>query len=234
MSTTDPSDREREKRLAGQAAARLIENGMTVGLGTGSTARYAVEEAARRVSEGLVMRAVATSEGTEALARRLGVTTVPLDEVKCIDLCIDGVDEIDGAFNAIKGGGGALFREKIVASLSAQVVWIMDSSKRVGELGRFPLPAEILPFGFAHTLRKLEELGYHPLLRGGSAPYVTDNGNYLADLHIGAPLDVSAVSASLRGVTGVLETGLFINFCHKMIVGRGERVQTIENPSAGK
>jgi len=224
-----------EKQMAGFKAAEMIQDGMTVGLGTGSTARYLIEETGRRVRRGLKIRAVATSGSTERLARRQGIPLISIDEAENIDLTIDGVDEIDPDFNAIKGGGGALFREKIVACLSDRVVWIMDSGKPVQSLGKFPLPAEILRYGHGQVLRRLEALCLRPALRmDGGEPFLTDNGNYIADLHIGAPMDIPAVSAKLRGVVGVLETGLFLNLCDLIIIGKGDAAQVLRNPGKNR
>ncbi len=223
---------EEEKRIAGVKAAGFIKDGMTVGLGTGSTARYLIEEVGRRVRQGLSITAVATSQRTQELAGQLGIPLAGIDDVERIDLAIDGVDEIDGAFNAIKGGGGALFREKMVATLAREVVWIMDSSKRVSAIGAFPLPVEILPYGHRHTLRALEELSLRPVLRmDGSRPFVTDNHNHIADLHLGKGFAIPSVAAALRSVTGVLETGLFLNTCNRIVVGAADGAMVVENPT---
>ena len=140
-----------------------------------------------------------------------------------IDLVIDGVDEIDPEFNSIKGGGGALFREKIVAKRAKEVIWIMDSSKQVDAIGDFPLPVEILPYGHSHTLEILEKLNMNPVLRKKDGQvFITDNHNYIADLHIGKPIDIEDVEEKLRDITGVIETGLFLKICDRIIVGTDE------------
>ena len=154
-----------QKRIAGEKAAEYIKDGMTVGLGTGSTAYYMVEAVGRLVKAGMHLRAVPTSKATEAQALGVGIPLVSIDEVEGLDLAIDGVDQIDPAFNAIKGGGGALFREKVVASSAKEVIWIMDESKLVDAIGSFPLPVEILPYGYTHVLRQMEQAGLHPVLR---------------------------------------------------------------------
>ena len=220
-----------EKKNAGIKAAEYIEDNMIIGLGTGSTAYYMIERVGEIVNYGLNIKAVATSLSTSNIAAKFNIPLVSIDEVERIDLAIDGVDEIDGRFNAIKGGGGALFREKMVASLADKVIWIMDSSKVVDAIGTFPLPVEILPYGYNHILRKLELLSLSPVLRIKSdGPYLTDNDNYIVDLHIGKGFDIKYISDVLKSIPGVLETGLFLNMCDKIIVGTNDEVKVIENP----
>ncbi len=219
-----------QKKIAGYKAAEYIEDGMTLGLGTGSTAFYLVERVGQLVKQGMKLEAVATSAATEKQARELNIPLRSIDEVDHIDLAIDGVDEIDGAFNAIKGGGGALFREKIVATLADRVIWIMDESKLVDSIGNFHLPVEILPYGHTQVLRTMEELGLKPVLRMRDGKvFVTDNGNYIADLHLGAPMDISGVKEKLASIVGVLETGLFLNMCERIVVGTDNGARVIEN-----
>ena len=156
-----------------------------------------------------------------------------LDEVDHVDLDIDGVDEIDPQFNAIKGGGGALYREKVVATLAKEVIWIMDESKLVDKIGAFHLPVEIAQYGSKQAMAKMEEYGFHPVLRvRDDKTFVTDNGNFIADLHLGAGFDIEDVREKISGIVGVLEHGLFLNMCKRMIVGcaSGE-VKVIENPA---
>lgn len=216
------------KRRAGIKAVEYVKDGMIVGLGTGSTAYYAIEEIGKRVKQGLNISAVATSVGTESLAEQFHIPLLDSNEIDHIDLTIDGVDEIDPQLNAIKGGGGALLREKITASFSDEVIWIMDASKQVPSLGSFPLPVEVLPFGCSHVLRKLSDL--RPSLRmDGDFPFVTDNGNYIIDLHLGTPFPITEISRRLSQIPGILETGLFLNMCSRIIVGTAESVKTIEN-----
>ena len=154
-----------KKKIAGEKATEYIKDGMTVGLGTGSTAKYLVEKVGEMVKNGLKIQAVATSRATENMAKELGITLIDVNDVDYIDVAIDGVDEIDRDFNATKGGGGALFREKIVASLAKKVIWIMDDSKLVESIGEFPLPVEILPYGYKATFKRLKALGYNPVMR---------------------------------------------------------------------
>lgn len=216
------------KRNAGEKAIEYIEDGMILGLGTGSTAYYMIKKVAELVSDGMNLKAIATSISTERIAMELNIPLLSIDEIERIDLAIDGVDEIDSSFNAIKGGGGALFKEKIVAQLAKRVIWIMDDTKLVDAIGHFPLPVEILPFGYTHILRELNEL--NPKLRTvGDKIFVTDNGNYIVDLHIGKPLDIKTVIDKLNSITGVLENGLFINACERIIVGTGHYTKEIVN-----
>lgn len=221
------------KKLAGDKAATYVKDGMVVGLGTGSTAYHMVNAVGEMVKNGLKIKAIPTSKATEEQAKTLGIPLLTIDEVDHIDLAIDGVDEIDPAFSAIKGGGGALYREKVVATLADEVIWIMDESKLVDKIGAFHLPVEIAQYGAKQAMAQMEQYGFKPVLRvKDGKTFVTDNGNFIADLHLGAGFDVAAVNDKLSGMLGVLEHGLFLNMCKRMIVGfsSGE-VKVIENPS---
>lgn len=218
-----------QKKIAGEKAAEFIKDGMIVGLGTGSTAKYLIDKVGDMVKRGLKIQAVATSKATEKQARELGIPLLDINEVDTIDLVIDGVDEIDKSFNATKGGGGALFREKMVADLAKEVIWIMDESKLVDSLGRFPLPVEILPYGYNVIFRKLEEYGYHPVMRlRDNELFVTDNGNYIVDLHLGVPADIEDVKQKVNSIVGVLETGQFLKMCSRIVVGTDSGAKIIE------
>lgn len=219
-----------QKRVAGIKATEYIKDGMILGLGTGSTAYYMIKKVGELVQNGMNLKAVATSKSTENLAKELHISLVEIDEVDRIDLCIDGVDEIDKHFNAIKGGGGALFREKIVANLANEVIWIMDDSKLVDSIGAFPLPIEVLPYGYTQVIRKLKEYSFDPVIRRKDGNiFITDNGNYIVDLHVETPMNISDVYNKVNGITGVLETGLFINMCKRIIVGTDSGTKVIEN-----
>jgi len=219
-----------QKRIAGEKSAEYIKDGMILGLGTGSTAYYMINKVGELIQRGMNLKGVATSKSTENLAKKMGIPLVSIDEVDRIDLAIDGVDEIDGQFNAIKGGGGALFREKIVANLADEVIWIMDDSKFVNSIGEFPLPVEILPYGYKHVIKKLQDYSLNPVIRINSDKFfITDNGNYIVDLHIGKPMDINEVYSKISGITGVLEIGLFINMCKRIIVGTDSGAKVIEN-----
>lgn len=182
------------------------------------------------VSDGLFIKAVTTSQATEKQASGLRIPMFSVDEVAGIDLLVDGVDEIDHSFNAIKGGGGALFREKLIARLSKRIIWILDDSKYKDALGEFPLPVEILPFGYTHTLKKLTRMKFNPILRlTDDEPFVTDNGNYILDLHLEKPINPEELIRKLDAVTGVLEHGLFLNMCERIVIGREDGVEMLEN-----
>ena len=218
-----------QKKQAGIKAAEYIKDGMIVGLGTGSTAKYAVDAIGEMVANGLQIKAVPTSKATAEQALSLNIPLLDINEVEYIDVVIDGVDEIDPQFNATKGGGAALFREKIVASLGKEVIWIMDESKLVDRIGAFPLPVEILPYGYKVVYRQLEALGLNPQMRmNGEELLVTDNGNYIVDLHTGVPVDIEDTKSKLQGIVGVLETGQFLQMCARIIVGTNEGVKVIE------
>ena len=221
------------KKMAGDKAAEYVKDGMVVGLGTGSTAYHMVNAIGERVKNGLKIQAIPTSKATEAQARELGIPLLTIDEVDHVDLDIDGVDEIDPQFNAIKGGGGALYREKVVATLAKEVIWIMDESKLVDHIGAFHLPVEIAQYGSKQAMARMEECGWKPVLRvRDGKTFVTDNGNYIADLHLGAGFDIEDVREKLGTIVGVLEHGLFLNMCKRMIVGpSSEGVRVLENPS---
>ena len=220
------------KEVVGKEAVKYVEDGMIVGLGTGSTVFYFVHALADRVKEGLNIQMVSTSIQTVELAKSLGLNIKELEEIDHIDLAVDGVDEIDKNFNAIKGGGAALFREKIVADIAEEVIWIYDESKDVEKLGKFNLPVEILPFGYSHTVRKLTEAGLNPVIRKKDGEIlITDNHNYIADLHLGYGFDIEEVKEKLANIVGVVEHGLFLNMCKLCIKGTPEGAVIINNPN---
>ncbi|HET7628493.1 MAG TPA: ribose-5-phosphate isomerase RpiA [Bacillales bacterium] len=219
-----------EKKFAGEAAAEYVENGMTVGLGTGSTVKYTIEKLAERMNnEGLRFRGVPTSFQTERLAQSLGIPLVTLDEAIELDLTIDGADELDNRLNGIKGGGGALLREKIVASASKRTIWTAHAAKKVEKLGTFPLPVEIVPFAAAVVLRKLEGEGMRPEIRQvNGEPYETDNGNWIVDLHLGEIDDPEHLEQWLNLLPGVVENGLFLNRTDMAVIAEGSKVTVIK------
>ena len=220
------------KEVVGKEAVKYVDDGMIVGLGTGSTVFYFVHALADRVKEGLNIQMVSTSIQTVELAKSLGLNIKELEEIDHIDLAVDGVDEIDKNFNAIKGGGAALFREKIVADIAKEVIWIYDESKDVEKLGKFNLPVEILPFGYSHTVRKLTEAGLNPVIRKKDGEIlITDNHNYIADLHLGYGFDIEEVKEKLANIVGVVEHGLFLNMCKLCIKGTPEGAVIINNPN---
>jgi ribose 5-phosphate isomerase A len=228
---TAASKARREKVAAGEAAAALVENGMTVGLGTGSTAKEFVAALGRRALE---VRCVATSMATAAQAESVGLAVIPLDGAGRIDLTIDGADEIGPGLALIKGGGGALLREKLVWEASARCVVIADSAKRVACLGAYPLPVEVVPFGYQTTGRRitaaLGELGL-----AGNATWRshdgglmrTDSGNLIYDLALGEIPNPAALASLLKGLTGVVEHGLFLGLAERALIGSEGGVETV-------
>jgi ribose 5-phosphate isomerase A len=229
------SDRDAAKRAAAEAAAALVQDGMKVGLGTGSTAYFAIEALIRRVREGLKIVAIATSERSAAQARQGGIPMTTFGENPHLDLTIDGADEIErGTLNLIKGLGGALLREKIVAAASDRLVIVADAPKLVDRLGgTAPVPVEIVPFGWETTAVRLTALGANPVLRRTQAgePFRTDGGNLIADCRIGRIGDPAGLDQSLRQTIGVVETGLFIGIAHKAYVADGESVREVTGPT---
>ncbi|EYD72129.1 Ribose 5-phosphate isomerase A [Rubellimicrobium mesophilum DSM 19309] len=226
MSDLSPADV--AKRAAALRAAEFVEDGMRVGLGTGSTAAFLVRRLGERVrDEGLRLRCVPTSEATARLADEVGIEVVALDEVGWLDLTIDGADEADGELSLIKGGGGALLREKIVACASDRVVIIADGAKDVAALGAFPLPVEVIPFGWQATKRLIEEMlvgldvgGREVVLRErGGAPFVTDEGNRILDLRLQRIGDARGLALRLNQIPGVVENGLFIDIADTLVLG---------------
>ncbi|WP_426454412.1 ribose-5-phosphate isomerase RpiA [Paenibacillus sp. S-38] len=208
------------KQAAAEKAVEYIKDGMIVGLGTGSTAYFAIRRIAERVKEGLKLRAVASSRHSEELAREWGIPLVSFSEIEAIDVTIDGADEADGEANLIKGGGGALLREKILAHHSRRMIVIVDESKRVERLGAFPLPVEIVPFAENLTLRSLKELGTEPVLREKDGElFRTDNGNLIADCRFGVIADAAELERRLNLIPGVVENGLFVRMAHTVVTG---------------
>ncbi len=219
------------KRAAGQAAAALVEDGMIVGLGTASTSEFFVAALAARK---LTLKCVATSEATAALATRLGLTVIDLDDAGVIDLTVDGADEIGPGLALIKGGGAALLREKLVWEASARCIAIADATKTVGPFGRFPLPVEVVSFGHASTARRLaavlqrQGIAAPPVLRTKAGQTVrTDSGNVIYNVACGTIADPPALAAALKAITGVVEHGLFLGLAQTALIGTDEGVRTL-------
>ncbi len=214
------SDANLGKRAAAFAAAALVPDGTTVGFGTGSTFAFVLERLAERVRGGLRVRGVATSRATTELAARLGIDVVPLDDVQHLDLAIDGADEVDPHQHLIKGGGGAHLRERLVAIAAAELVVIVDESKLVPVLGRvFPLPVEVVQFGWQHTARRVAATGCEVQRRErGGAPFVSDNGNYVLDCRYAGIADPAALQRTLDAVPGVVDHGLFVGIAGRVVV----------------
>lgn len=241
--TAELSPIDKAKYAAARRSVDFVENGMKLGLGTGSTAAWMVRCLAERIrNEGLKVTTVATSKRTADLARDLGVPVMALDDVRWLDLTIDGTDEFDPNLNLIKGGGAALLQEKIVATASDRMVVIADAAKEVAQLGAFPLPVEVIPFGWQTTKALIEETLFSldvlnrevkvRLNRG--KPLKTDGGNYILDLHlkrIGNPRQLALV---LNQIPGVVENGLFIDICDIVVIGNGDGRVTVRDINSGR
>ena len=241
---TTSSQPDPAKLAASRAAVALVQDGMKLGLGTGSTASIMVEVLAERArTEGLSLRCAATSKATAELAARLGLRVESLDDIGWLDLTMDGADEVDPDLSLIKGGGGAHLREKIVARASDRMVVIADPGKVVDRLGAFHLPVEVVPFGFDATRvliqRALDglELSDRPVLQRmrGDAPFVTDEGNFILDLSLEVIPDAPALARALSAIPGVVEHGLFLGICDLAIIGRPDgSVAELRRPEEGE
>jgi ribose 5-phosphate isomerase A len=231
------------KRLAAARALEEVRDGMQLGLGTGSTAKHFVELLGERVRGGLKVVGVPTSEATRAAALRCGIALTTLDEIDRLDLTVDGADEVDGALDLIKGGGGALLREKIVAAASDRMIVIADESKWVETLGRFPLPVEVVPFGLAATRRAMATAfaksgvsGQMAVRKGPGSQqgdqeghfFVTDGGHWIVDVHLGQIPDAPRLSGLLNAIPGVVEHGLFIGLASMAILAGAQGIRVVE------
>lgn len=214
-----------EKQRAAEAAVEYVKDGMIVGLGTGSTTEFAVKKLGERVRDGLAIRGIPTSDVTKVQAEEEGVPLIDFSETMYIDLTIDGADEIDINLNMIKGGGAALLREKIVASASKEEIIIVSHEKFVKQLGSFPLPVEVIPFGWQVIFNQLETLGGSPDLRlKQGQPLLTDQGNYIIDCRFRQIIDAAQLEQRLNMIPGVVENGLFTGLCTRMIMAEGEKI----------
>ena len=235
MTLNDQAETTSRKQAAAESAVGLLEDGMIVGLGSGSTATLAVGAIGKRVAQGLRIIGVPTSEKTAALARQLNIALSTLEDHPEIDLTIDGADEVESStLNLIKGGGGNQFREKIIAIASARLVIVVDESKVVSRLGsHFPVPVEVVQFGWESTAERLRRTGGTPVLRKGpeDKPYITDGGNYILDCRYGPIASPFALQKELDSVVGVVEHGLFIGLASQAIVAGSDGIITMK-PSA--
>lgn len=217
-----------KKRAAGEKAVEFIKDGMIVGLGTGSTVYYTINKLGEMVANGLRIKAVSTSSSTTELAEKLGIPLVSLNEIDYVDITIDGADEVDDALNGIKGGGGALLYEKLVAVSSDKVIWVVDSSKMVKKLGRFPLPVEVIPFAYNQVLNKFKNMDFSPKVRmKNNSFFVTDGGHYIIDLYLNEIENPYELQNNLNSMPGVVEHGLFLNIVDTIIVGKENSVEII-------
>ncbi len=219
---------DKEKELAGSAVSDFVKDGMILGLGTGSTFYYAIKKIGEMVKDGLKIKAVSTSSSTDKLAKSLNISIMSIDDVQKIDLTIDGADEVDPNFNGIKGGGGALLFEKVVAKFSKKNLWVVNSAKMVKKLGKFPLPVEVVPYALGNVFKKLERKGYNPRVRMKEGKkYITDSGNHIIDASLGVIEDPYKLEVELNMIPGVVENGLFLDVVDIVIVGKGEEVEII-------
>lgn len=222
---------EQLKQKAGEEAAKRIVNGQRIGLGTGSTVRYFLEVLGQRLADGDLSEIVGvpTSARTETLAHTLNIALATLEEAPTLDLCVDGADEVDPQLNLIKGLGGALLREKIVASASRHFIVIVDNAKLVKKLGQnCPVPVEILPFGWKVTAEQIRAIGGNPVLRmENNSPYKTDQGNHILDCHFGTIEDPRQLARDLDSLPGALGHGLFLGAANEVIIGTPEGVEIL-------
>ena len=220
MSLPEIAALDHEKQAAARAAVALVEPGSIVGLGSGSTATYVIRFLGERVRDGLKIIGIPTSQKIKQLAEQLGIPLATLDEHPQIDIDIDGADEIDPQLNLIKGGGGALLREKIIASASRRFIVVGDSSKQVAHLGKFPLPVEVIPFARSLISKRIAALGAQVSLRGAGKPFVTDEGHHILDCTFVEIADPAALAEKLRAIPGVVEHGLFIGMAEMALIGK--------------
>jgi len=217
---------DQEKEAAARASLRFVRDGQVVGLGTGSTAAYFIKLLGEQVRNGLRIRGIPTSERSRDLALSLGIPLTTLDECQQIDVTVDGADEFDSQLRLIKGGGGALLREKIVASASKQVVIVTDASKQVAKLGKFPLPVEVIRFAEALIAKRIAAMGADVRVRTNAdgTPYLTDESNHILDCRFGEIQNADALARALSDMPGVVEHGLFIGMASVVVVARGNEV----------
>ncbi|MGB6151249.1 MAG: ribose-5-phosphate isomerase RpiA [Pricia sp.] len=222
-------DSDYEKKVAAIASVKYIKNGMLVGLGSGSTAAHMIRVLGAKVAEGLSIKAVPSSDTTAHLARKAGITLISLEEAGTLDINIDGADEFDGKLQLIKGGGGALLREKIVAYNSKFNIVISDASKQVERLGKFKLPLETIPFATKNIIVELNTMGLQPVLRkNGKDAYKTDEQNYIVDVNVLEQDDLVALNQTLINIPGLVETGLFLDTTDIIIMGKGDSTVVFE------
>jgi len=229
MAIMDKTQQDAEKLAAALAAVKFVKDGDVVGLGTGSTTTFAIKELGKRVKEGLKIKAAASSIRTEELAKSLGIEILDLGRLSKIDISIDGADEFTESLDLIKGGGGALFREKIIASLSKNAIIITDASKKVKKLGAFTVPVEVIPLAYQYVFDQINELGGKGVLRSvDNKTFITDNGNLIIDADFGLIDDPEKLSSDLNQINGLLAHGLFINITSKVIMSEGTDIIIFE------
>ena len=219
----------KEKQLAAEKSIDFIKEGMIIGIGTGSTVFYLINKLAKKIRNGFNVKCVSTSKQTTKLAESLGIKILDLNKVDHIDLTIDGADEVDKNLNGIKGGGGALLFEKIIAKSSDKVIWVVDSTKFVKKLGKFPLPVEVVPFGSKNLFKLFKGEGFNPIVRiKDQKNYITDSGNFIIDLHLNKIGDSVILEKKLKLISGVVEIGLFNNIADLVIMGKNNSTKIIK------
>lgn len=219
---------ENQKKVAGEHSVEFIKNGMTIGLGSGTTVYFMMKKLGELVKQGLDVYGIPSSRKTERWAKEFGIPLKMFAEIEKIDIAIDGADEIDAHMNLIKGGGGSLVREKIIDVFANQLIIIADESKMVSELGNYPLPVEVLPFGWEITAKKLSQFGCTPRIREkDNQVFISDNGNYILDCQFEKILKPKVLHESFKLLVGVVETGLFVEMTDKVIIGRDQKVDVI-------
>jgi len=223
---TDLKRADQEKQAAARASLRFIKSGQVVGLGTGSTAAAFIRLLAEQVKNGLLIRGIPTSVRSRELAESLGIPLTTLDECQEIDVTVDGADEVDPELRLIKGGGGALLREKVVASATKHLVIVADATKQVPRLGKFPLPVEVIRFAQALVAKKIAALGADVRLRlqANGTPYVTDESNYIFDCRFGEIADADNLARQLSDMPGIVEHGLFIGMASTVLLAKGDEI----------
>ncbi|ARS43021.1 ribose 5-phosphate isomerase A [Sphingobacteriaceae bacterium GW460-11-11-14-LB5] len=229
MATTNKTQQDAEKLAAALAAVKFVKDGDVVGLGTGSTTAFAIKELGKLVKDGLKIKAAASSIRTEELAKSLGIEILDLGRLSKIDISIDGADEFTESLDLIKGGGGALFREKIIASVSKNAIIITDASKKVKKLGAFTVPVEVIPLAYQYVSDQINALGGKGILRlVEGKTFITDNGNLIIDADFGLIDDPAKLAADLNQINGLLAHGLFINITSKVIMSEGTDIIIFE------
>ncbi len=216
------------KQLAAEKAVEFIKEGMTVGLGTGTTVYFAIIKLSEQIKNGLNVKLVSTSKATTKIAEGLGMSFSSVDEIDKIDLTIDGADEVDPEFRGIKGGGGALLAEKIIAKITKCNIWVVDSSKLVNQLGAFPLPVEVVQFGYKHIMKHLKDSGFDVKQRFvNNQPFVTDSGHYITDIYYNYIEEPVKLEKEINNITGVVENGLFNDMLDILIESNGIKTNVL-------